>query len=122
MATIRRLTKAFGTDRFPPPPVPGSAAIQPITTIEDLLAEGETMHNCVGSYAVKVMRGDSYIYRVLAPQRATLEIIPLDGMYLPNQLKTACNGEPAQETREAVEVWLAEENRKGTGIRGFHSP
>ena len=45
-----------------------------LTEPRDLLVEGLRQHNCVASYAPAVARGDTYVYRVLAPERATLAI------------------------------------------------
>ncbi len=108
--TAQRIDQFFqdhGTYSFPPPPLPGDADIIPITTIKDLLDEGAEMHNCVGSYAEKVLYGECYIYRVLRPQRATLEISDTGDMHHICQLKLAYNGEPAAETRAKVRFWFA---------------
>lgn len=61
-------------DAFPPPPFPGTEAIRPLTDSAALYREGIEMQHCVGSYAYRVMAGYCYIYQVLAPIRATLEI------------------------------------------------
>jgi hypothetical protein len=96
-----------GTYSFPPPPLPGDADIIPITTIKELLEEGAEMHNCVGSYSEKVMSGECFIYRVLRPERATLEISDTGDMHHICQLKLAHNGEPAAETWEKVRFWFS---------------
>ena len=59
---------------LPPPPLPGTASIVPLTTLRDLREEGKQQHNCVGSYEAAVRSGACYIYRVLRPTRATLSI------------------------------------------------
>jgi len=59
---------------FPPPPLPGTASIVPLTTPKDLKEEGRRQSNCVGSYEAAVRSGACYIYRVLRPARATLSI------------------------------------------------
>jgi hypothetical protein len=97
----------YGTYSFPPPPLPGDADIVPITTIKDLQDEGAIMHNCVGSYTEKVQTGECFIYRVLRPQRATLEISDTGDMHHICQLKLADNEEPSAETWEKVRFWFA---------------
>jgi hypothetical protein len=97
----------YGTYSFPPPPLPGDADIVPITTIKDLQDEGAIMHNCVGSYTEKIQTGECFIYRVLRPQRATLEISDTGDMHHICQLKLAHNGEPAAETWTKVRYWFA---------------
>jgi hypothetical protein len=97
----------YGTYSFPPPPLPGDADIVPITTNKDLQDEGAIMHNCVGSYTEKVQTGECFIYRVLRPQRATLEISDTGDMHHICQLKLVKNGEPAPETWEKVRYWFA---------------
>jgi hypothetical protein len=107
---IERIEKFFrdhGTYSFPHPPLPGNADIVPITTIKELLDEGAEMHHCVGSYSDRIMNGKSYIYRVLRPQRATLEIYSTDNMHRINQLSLVQNGEPSAETWARVRFWFA---------------
>jgi hypothetical protein len=102
-----RFLLEYGTYSFPAPPLPGDADIIPITTIKDLLDEGAEMHNCVGSYVEMIMRRESYIYRVLRPERATLEISDTTDMHHIRQLKLAYNREPAAETWAKVRYWFA---------------
>jgi hypothetical protein len=95
-----------GTNRFPLPPFPGCAEIMPVTTIEDLVREGDQMHNCVASYAERIFRGECCIYRVLAPERATLQVAMDEGTLLLRQLKAACNKDPAESTKRFVTEWF----------------
>lgn len=91
---------------FPPPPVPEDNHIVPITSPERLFAEGEEMEHCVASYANKVAAGLCYIYKVLSPERATLELCPQQERWLPRQLFLAKNKEPSPETWQRVWQWL----------------
>ena len=43
--------------RYPAPPIPGSAAIRPITTYRGLLAEGRSQRHCVAIYHERVLAG-----------------------------------------------------------------
>jgi len=60
--------------KFPLPPFAGTEDIQPLKSEEELYREGTELGHCVGIYANRVRSGHSYIYRVLAPVRATMEI------------------------------------------------
>ena len=103
---VARVAKAHGTETFPPPPVPGTSEIVHVGTVGELLREGREMHHCVGSYAEDCLLGTSFIYRVLAPERATLEIRVRDGRVVVKQIKLACNRAPAAATVAAVRGWL----------------
>lgn len=103
------------TCEYPPaqpatPPVPGNGYIVPLLTPEMLKVEGQRQHNCAAGCWYGVRRGLSAVYRVLAPERATLELVPsaVHGEWKIAQLKAACNQPVRKETREAVKAWLAE--------------
>lgn len=97
-----------GQRRFPEPPIPGSAAIHPILSEEDLQAEGRLMGHCVASYANQVRRGESYIYRLLYPERATLELQRRGTRFMLAQFKAARNQQPRPDAWEVVNQWLKE--------------
>ncbi len=60
---------------FPDPPVRGVAGhIVPITHSPMLLEEGEEQNNCSEIFREEIMRGDCYLYRQLAPERATVRL------------------------------------------------
>jgi hypothetical protein len=91
---------------FPSPPVPGSSNILPLIRPIELLQEGREMHHCVGSYIPQVQEGSTYIYRVLAPERATLALHRYDNSWSLGQIYGPFN-EPVQpSTREAIRSWL----------------
>jgi hypothetical protein len=72
--------------RFPSPPFIGTDHIRPLETPRALIEEGVAMRHCVGSYTNAMNEGSVYIYQVLDPVRATLEIVERDGSWLPGQL------------------------------------
>jgi hypothetical protein len=117
LSRIERFFQDHGTHTFPSPPLPGNADIVPITTIKELLDEGAVMHNCVGSYAEKVMSGECFIYRVLRPQRATLEVSDTGDMHHIRQLKLARNEEPSADTWAKVRFWFASALQKPEKVR-----
>jgi len=110
-ALIDDLSRARALDTdipFPPPPVPGSDCIVPITNARDLADEGRAQHNCVASYVERVaVRQRVYIYRVLWPERCTLALTRRGNTWVPSELKRACNLPPSEATQRAVQQWLA---------------
>lgn len=99
-----------GPKPFPDPPLAGTQTIQAILTAEGLIEEGRLQFHCVAAYANHVRAGRMYVYRVLAPQRATLSIVKGPcGQWVIGQLRLQknllCNG----ATVKHVTNWL--ENR-----------
>lgn len=108
MATRSHIGRG-GSEVFPAPPLPGTNTIIPIRTRARLQAEGQEQHNCVDSYAARVRNGNSYIYSVLAPERATLAIRRNPaGTWICEQLKGSGNRRVRNGTRTAVRKWLDE--------------
>lgn len=97
---------AHGKVEFPPPPVAGNEHIHPILTLEDLQEEGRLMRHCVASYVDKIMSGECYIYRILQPQRATIEVIFRNGKPAPGQVSLVRNRKPDEQTWAAIHYWL----------------
>jgi hypothetical protein len=108
---VRQLIEAngYGPGCFMPPPLPGIAGqIEPITSPSDLVDEGEYQGNCVASYANRVREGDTYIYRVLHPERATLSLArrsPFSDWQI-DELECRFNTDVAEETEEFVQAWI----------------
>ena len=95
---------------FPPPPLGEIPTIQPILDEAGLIEEGKQQSNCVGFYGDRVRSGSVLIYRVLAPERATLSLVMgQGGQWVIGQLKL-CSNQPCSElTKKHVTDWL--ENR-----------
>ncbi len=94
-------------DRFPPPPWAGTAQVVPLRAPEDLRAEGEAMGHCVASLAPEVASGRAYLYRVLAPARATLSLrCRTPGDWRVEELRGYGNRAVGPEVRAAVAQWL----------------
>ncbi|MDX2471089.1 MAG: hypothetical protein QNL04_10995 [SAR324 cluster bacterium] len=90
---------------FPSPLVKGTATIIPITSPRSLRAEGKEMANCVFSRMDYIYWSKTYVYKVTAPQRATLEIYSYAKPYI-KECKLAGNREPSKETLKSIEEWL----------------
>ncbi len=96
---------------FPPPPVPSSDTIIALCSEEELYVEGHEMGHCVGVYGNRVRAGDNYIYKVLAPERATVAIgLLAPGKFAISQLRGPGNGRCSDETLRAVMTWLGKES------------
>ena len=92
---------------FPEPPVPGTPIIVPITSEYGLRKEGKEQRNCVGAYASQVKNGSTYIYKVLAPERATLSIRHgSDGSWQISEFKAKANSRVKHLSVTLVKEWL----------------
>lgn len=64
------------------------------------------MKHCVAGYARQVSSGRCYLYRMLSPQRATIEIRLQGGVPVIAQFKLARNAEPNSASKLAAYAWL----------------
>ena len=108
---LRCLERArkYSHENFRRPPIPGiSGEIEPLTSPEALVDEGEEQGNCVASYAEKVMRGSTFIYRVLRPDRATLSIVrqPASRSWKVGELEGRFNTPASDRVERRVAEWL----------------
>lgn len=72
-----------------------------------LAKEGCEQQNCVVTYARCVARGNQFIYRVLAPERATLQILRTQQGWQVGELSGPRNRPVSRATHIAVEQWIA---------------
>ncbi|MCE7888428.1 MAG: hypothetical protein DYH12_01785 [Sorangiineae bacterium PRO1] len=109
-AAERRLpdyVERYGSHEFPRAPLPGTESIVPVATVDELAAEGRELRHCVLAHAPAIFEGRAYVYRVLAPERATLEVAIQGSALTLAQLRGARNAKVSEETQEAVLRWLA---------------
>ncbi len=93
---------------FPEPPFPGTKIIEPIKSPLELLQEGETQHNCAATYTERVADGKAYLYRVVAPERATVCVLRRRRKWVLSEIKASCNRPVKFETAKAVTGWFIE--------------
>lgn len=111
----RQRVATNGSTSFPAPPFNGNQEIHPIKTLEDLREEGRLMHHCVASYVGAIQAGRCYIYRILSPERATVELGFRGDSPVIRQVKLAYNRAPSQETLDAIYQWIHSEKGDHTG-------
>jgi hypothetical protein len=98
---------------FSPPPFPSyrteNIEIVPITSPRTLHILGQEQHNCVAAYAIRIIEGSTYIYRVIvAGEKCTLSLQKNnDNAWQLSQLEAAFNRPASQRTQQAVQAWLA---------------
>ena len=98
---LSRRSASFGRS-----PVRGTPDIEPIKSTLELLAEGQLMGHCCGMYADQVLDKEIYFYRLLRPQRATLQVAVSKGYACLSELKLRYNEEPSDQTYEFTRAWL----------------
>ncbi|MBI4028435.1 MAG: PcfJ domain-containing protein [Verrucomicrobia bacterium] len=93
--------------QFPPPPVEGDGNIEPVDSPQKLLEEGRVQENCVAGYGNWIAKGCCYIYRIHAPERATVCLWrERRGGWMLNDLEAGRNQGASAETFEAIEEWF----------------
>jgi len=108
------IVSSYG-ENLPPSPLKETKDIEHICKIEDLLEEGLLMRHCVGDFVHQdeVLRGDIFIYRVHAPERATMEVHRLpDGTFQIKQVKLYRNRKASEKTVRLLREWLNMQNIK----------
>ena len=92
---------------FPEPPLPGDDQVVPITSARELRAEGMAMRHCVAIHESDVsFIKNYYVYRVVAPERATLAIRRTRGGWKIAELSGRRNRAVSSETRTRVQAWF----------------
>ncbi len=103
---------------FPAPPIPDTKDIQAISHSSELIEEGKAQQHCVACYWKRIAQGQYYVYRMSAPERATIGLIRQhDGTWHVDQLRLRANGTPTQVTKDVVEKWLLDSLKKRGSIR-----
>ena len=91
---------------FGPAPFSGTLDIKPVQSGKELLAEGATMNNCVASYYRLVLDGGYFVYRVMAPVRATVGIVRHSRGWEIDQIKGPGNLSIPAAYRDAIRMQL----------------
>lgn len=101
------LYKMAEAQGWPAPPLPGNPIIEPVASARELVAEGLSMHHCVMEEAWRIFSGGAYIYRMLAPERATFMISKDGTRWRLRDVRLVLNKQPSPETMKLINDWLA---------------
>ncbi len=94
---------------IPPAPLQSAYSIEPITEQIDLIKEGREMRHCIASHLFSVVSGDYAVYRMLEPERLTIEIVVTDwGQCFLKEVRGKGNRLPNTISMEIIEKWFLE--------------
>ena len=93
---------------IPTPPLTATETILPITSQAELIEEGREMHHCIASHLKSVVDGKFAVYRMMAPERLTIEVLVMDGrqVFL-REVRGKYNRAPSTESTAIIEKWFA---------------
>jgi hypothetical protein len=93
---------------FPDPPIPGNKNILPLRSGAELRLEGLSQKHCVSAYTDEVLGGRKFIYKMLKPERATIEVARADlkSDWFLRQIRIKCNKTPQGATIRAAYQWF----------------
>ena len=97
---------------FEPPSIIACEGIVWISSANALIREGVEMEHCIATYVNKVEKGDSIVFAVMQPERATLELKMRDGKYEIAEIKLKNNFEVREETKIFLHDWIRSENAR----------
>lgn len=98
------LERSYGA--YPEAPIPGTEDIIPLTSWSELLREGIQMNHCVGSYARDVHLGNSFVYRVIYPERLTLAIEKRQNGWQLSEIRGHSNSSADKRSIMCATLWL----------------
>lgn len=92
---------------LPDPPLQSNHSIQPITRQMDLIKEGREMKHCIASHLFNVVSGDYAVYRMVEPERLTIEILVTQwGQCFIKEVRGKGNKLPSAEAMQIIEQWF----------------
>ncbi|GEN26285.1 hypothetical protein HCU01_42340 [Halomonas cupida] len=92
---------------FPECSLPENDHIVWISSANQLIEEARFMKNCAAVYVEKAASGNSVLFSVLYPERATLELKKNDGKYHISEIKAGHNQDVSKETFDYVREWMS---------------
>ena len=109
---------------IPPAPLQPAYSIEPITGQIDLIKEGREMRHCIASHLFSVVSGDYAVYRMLEPERLTIEIVVTDwGQCYLKEVRGKGNRLPTANSMEIIEKWFLEfQPRTSDGLPMIPTP
>jgi hypothetical protein len=109
---------------IPPAPLQSAYSIEPITGQVDLVKEGREMRHCIASHLFSAVSGDYAVYRMLEPERLTIEIVVTDwGQCFLKEVRGKGNRLPATASMDIIEKWFSEnEPPSNDGLPNYEKP
>ena len=94
---------------IPTPPLAATEHILPITSQVELIEEGREMHHCIASHLKSVVDGKFAVYRMIAPERLTIEVLVRDGgqVFL-REVRGKYNRPPSSASMTVIEKWFSD--------------
>ena len=98
---------------IPTPPLAATEHILPITSQVELIEEGREMHHCIASHLKSVVDGKFAVYRMIAPERLTIEVLVRDGgqVFL-REVRGKYNCPPSSASMTVIEKWFSDGSNK----------
>lgn len=94
---------------FPPPPLPGlEGALEPLTNPQMLILWSLDQRNCSGTaeYISRIISGEIYLYRLLAPRQATVSIVWNRERWVLGEIRGRCNSPVEASLHEEIREWV----------------
>ena len=109
---------------IPPAPLQSAYSIEPITEQIELIKEGREMRHCIASHLFSVVSGDYAVYRMLEPERLTIEIVVTEwGQCYLKEVRGRGNRLPTSNSMEVIEKWFLEfQPRTSDGLPMIRTP
>lgn len=109
---------------LPSPPIPGNDTIQPLTSQQQIVAEGREMRHCIASYIGSVVKGEYYVYQMLEPERLTIGVAVGVGrakgqwqQCFLREVRGKCNHHPADLSRRLIEDWFDDATSQSAALK-----
>ena len=92
---------------LPTPPIGDAHGVKAITSQMGIVDEGIEMHHCIASHLPRIMSGTYAVYRMLQPERLTIEVmLNQDGNLFVREVRGKYNRDPSDDAMRLVEMWF----------------
>lgn len=108
----KRLEPLEIDELLPKSPISGRRWVSHLRSVNAVLREASEMQHCLATYVEKLKAGQSFVYKVTEPERATCELVRRKDLLEVQQIALFRNGVVSEETQRRVAEWLATENKQ----------
>ncbi|MDF1754417.1 MAG: hypothetical protein P1U89_16655 [Verrucomicrobiales bacterium] len=101
------------------PPIPPSHTMTPLTTHEDIIAEGREMNHCLATFSLEIAAGSYYAYAInFEGERATVGLRPAGKKrWIIDELRGPRNQQTSIDLERHVVQWLLRAQRQNGSIQ-----